>query len=183
MSAVISSPLFRAASIFAIAVVHLGPVRLARRLEVIDLGADARLARDRQHLVDRFEQPVALAAHVRDVHAAGCATRPSPARQLVGLREERRACRSAPSQAHRALLHRRAGRAPRIRSSSSARRRPVRRGRSRARAPSRRSTNDATLVEMPRVTRRVEVLAERRPRDVELDVALRARHLPASSRR
>ena len=50
--------------------VDLRPVALARDLEVIDLGVLMRRARDVEHFVDAFEQPVAFAAHVADVAAA-----------------------------------------------------------------------------------------------------------------
>jgi hypothetical protein len=71
MSTVNSTPLVRAASIFAIAASSLPPVGPSPRLEVIDLGANVGLLRNRDHFVDRFEQTVPLAAHVRNVHAAG----------------------------------------------------------------------------------------------------------------
>ena len=55
---------------FADDVVHLRPIFLAGRLEVIDLGVDAGLARDRDQLIDRLQQLIAFAAHMRDVHSA-----------------------------------------------------------------------------------------------------------------
>ena len=70
MSAVIFNPSLRAASIRAIDAIHLGPVGLACRFEVIDLRWNIGFAADPNQLVDRLEKAVAFAADVRDVLAA-----------------------------------------------------------------------------------------------------------------
>ena len=64
--------------------VHLGPVGGARRLEVVDLGRHAGLARDGDQLVHRLQEPVALAAQVRDVAAAVGRRRLAQLDQLLG---------------------------------------------------------------------------------------------------
>ena len=64
--------------------VHLRPVRLARRLQVVDLRGHAGLARDADQLVHRLQQPVALAAQVRDVLAAVGRGRLAQLDQLLG---------------------------------------------------------------------------------------------------
>ena len=51
---------------------------------MIDLRADTRAPRDRDELVDRLEQPLALAAHVRDVHAAVRRRRLAQRDELIG---------------------------------------------------------------------------------------------------
>jgi hypothetical protein len=48
-------------------VVHLVPVRAAGSLEVIDLDGNLRSPCNVDGLVDRLEQAIAFAAHVRDV--------------------------------------------------------------------------------------------------------------------
>jgi hypothetical protein len=47
----------------------LGPILPASGLEMINLGRQSGLTGDRDQLLDPFDQAVALAAHVRDVHA------------------------------------------------------------------------------------------------------------------
>ncbi len=49
---------------------HLRPVRLSRRFQVINLDRHAAAATYLDRLIDGFEQPVCLRAHVRDVDAA-----------------------------------------------------------------------------------------------------------------
>ena len=46
------------------------PVLLARKLEMVDLRRHARFACNRDQLIDSLQYRIALAAHVRDVHAA-----------------------------------------------------------------------------------------------------------------
>ena len=50
--------------------IHLGPVRPACRLEVVHLGGQSGAVGDREELVEGLEEPVPLAAKVRDVFAA-----------------------------------------------------------------------------------------------------------------
>ena len=85
--------------------VHLRPVGLAGRLEVIDLGRDARLAADANQLVDRFDQPVALAAHVRDVLAAVLRRDLAQLDQLLGRGVEGRRVDQRRADAERARFH------------------------------------------------------------------------------
>jgi hypothetical protein len=83
-------------------VVELVPVRAARDLEVVDLPADARAAHDREELVQRLEQRVALAPEVSDVHPGRLCERD----QLVRLRVERRCVDQRGSEADSAFAHR-----------------------------------------------------------------------------
>ncbi len=86
--------------------IELRPVRLAAGLQVIDLGADVRLAGDRQRFVDRLEQTVAFAAHVRDVHAARLRGDLGEFDEFVGLCEHTGDVDERSRQAHGALVHR-----------------------------------------------------------------------------
>ena len=149
---------------------QLGPVRLSARFQVVDLGADVRVARNRQRLVDRLEETVAFAAHVRDVHPAGLRRYLRQLDELVGFREQARHVDQRGGEAHRAFVHRLphvtahalelvGGRRAVVvadlvgsHSRSAHERRHVRRG--------------AQLNQV------IEILPQRGPGDVELDVAL-----------
>ena len=85
---------------------HLRPVALAGGLEVIDLRIDLRFARDADQLVQRFEEAIAFAAHVRDVAAAEFAGRLGELDQLVGLRVGRGRVDQRSADTERALAHR-----------------------------------------------------------------------------
>ena len=149
--------------------VHLGPIRLAGGLEVIDLRRDARLAADAHELADRFEQPVAFASHVRDVLPAVLRGFPAQRDELVGRRVERRRVDERGADAERALFHplphQRAHLVELLGS-----RLPVfeadhvlaYRGRAKERGDVRR---DAALLQLP------QVLRQRGPGDLVLDVA------------
>ncbi len=105
MSAVMRWPFFRAASTSVDHAVHLRPVRLAGRLQVINLGGQSGLAADADQLVDRFDEAIALAAHVRDVHALVVGRRLRDLDQLLGRRVEARRVDQRRRDAERAVLH------------------------------------------------------------------------------
>ena len=150
--------------------VHLRPVRLAGGLEVVDLGRDLRLAADADQLVDRFEQAVPLAAHVRDVLAAVLRRDLAQLDQLLGRWRRTPARRSAtsrcrarplPSPGGPARASRRAAAGVGFRSSS-----PITCSRIVV-AP----MNDATFVRDAAPLEVLQVLRQRRPGDLVLDVA------------
>ena len=68
--------------------IHLRPVGLARRLEVIDLGRKAGLPADANQFLDRFDQPIPFAAHVGDVNTVVLRSDLRDLDQLVGRRVE-----------------------------------------------------------------------------------------------
>ena len=72
---------------------------------MIDLGPDVRLARDRDQLVERFEQLPAFVADVGDVHPVVLGGNFRERDQLVGLRKEGRGINQRRSDTERALLH------------------------------------------------------------------------------
>ena len=84
---------------------HLRPVGLARRLEMIDLGARATLTGNGQELLDRLLEAHSFAAQMRDVHAPVGGGGLHERHQFRGLRVERRRVDEGGAHAQRALLH------------------------------------------------------------------------------
>src|SRR5690606_2452868 len=155
--------------------VEFRPVLHSRGLQVVDLGRDVRLAGDGDQLVDRLEQLVALAPDVRDVHATVLRGDARELDQLARLRVERRRVDQRGADAERTLLHglshQRAHALQLI-----GRGRPVLVAdlvdTHRRRADERRDVRrDPTLDQV------LEVLAQRGPWDVVLDVTLLLEHL------
>ena len=85
--------------------VHLRPVRLAGRFQVIDLRGQAGLTADPDQFVDRFEQAVALAAHVRDVLAAVLRRHLAQLDELLGAGVRGRRVDQRRSDPERARFH------------------------------------------------------------------------------
>ena len=73
---------------------------------MIDLGRCAGLLADRDQLVDRFEQLVALGAHVTDVHPTAFRRFGGDRGQLRRLRVGRGRVDQRRADAHRSVLHR-----------------------------------------------------------------------------
>ena len=86
-------------------IVDLAPVFLAGRFDVINLGRNVRFARDAHELVERFQQLISFAAHVRDVFALVFGRDFAQLDQLLGLRVERRRINERCADAERARLH------------------------------------------------------------------------------
>ena len=89
-SAVIGSPSARAFSTIAINSIQFLPILLPGRLQVVDLGTNARLAGDGQQLLHGFDELRAFAAQVGDVQAVIFGGRFRQRDQFVGLGEEAR---------------------------------------------------------------------------------------------
>ncbi len=85
---------------------HLAPVGLARRLEVVNLDRQMRLAPDTRRLVDPFQQRVALGAHVGDIEAAMLAHDTADLDQLLGRDVGIGRIDQRVGDAERAILHR-----------------------------------------------------------------------------
>ncbi len=159
--------------------VELPPVLGACLLQVVDLGRDVGLAGDRDQLVDRLEQVVPFAPQMRDVHSAVLAGFGGQRDQLLRVRVEARCVDEGRADAERPFPHRFGHQLPH----------PVELGRRRIavlvaelvnphgrRADERRDVRrDAPFLHV------LEVLAERRPLDLVLDVAL-LRPLPGLHR-
>ena len=105
MLAVIFSPALRAVFDLRQHRVHFSPVRLAGRLDVINLGRDSSLPADPQQLVDRFEQLVPFAPHVRDVFALIFRGDFAELDQLLGLGVKRRRINQRRADPERARFH------------------------------------------------------------------------------
>ncbi len=154
---------------------ELGPVRRASRLEVVDLGPQLRAPGDVDQLVDGLEQPIALAAHVADVHAAvgrgGLAQRD----QLVGPGVEGRGVDQRRAHAERAFLHRLPDERLHPREFLG-RRRPVV-VIELVHAHGGRADEGRDVQGHPALLEVREILAQRGPADVELEVALLFEHL------
>ncbi len=156
-------------------VVEERPVGLAGRLEVVDLGPDVGFASDVDELVDGLDQVGALAAEVRDVHPVVLGDDLGERDEFVGVGKAPRRIDERRGDAHRALLHGGADDGPHL-VELLRRRGPIvvaddvlawGRG-----ADERRDIRgDAALLEVP------QVLVQRGPLDVVLDVALAADHL------
>jgi hypothetical protein len=86
--------------------VELRPVVAAGGLQVRELHADPGVAREAQHLADRFRQPVPLAAHVRGVHPPAGRGRAGQRRDLLPFGVLARRVEQAGAQSPAALLQR-----------------------------------------------------------------------------
>ena len=148
---------------------------------MIGLCVHLRLARDADQLVERLEEAIALAAHVRDVAAAELAGGLAERDELVRLRVRRRRVDQRAADAERALAHGLAHHVLHLLQLFGRRRDIViadhvlaHRGGADERSDVRRNAL---------LDQEVEILAERLPRDVVADVALRLDHLLADTDR
>ncbi len=85
--------------------VHFFPVRLAGRLDVINLRRNASFLADPQQLVERLQQLVPFAPHVRNVFALILRGDLAELDQLLGLRVKRRRINQRRADPERARFH------------------------------------------------------------------------------
>ena len=143
-------------------------VGLSGGLQVVDLRTDVRLARNRDELVNGLEELVAFAPEVRDVAAVVFGRGLAEFDQFVGLGVERRRVDQRRTDAERALFHRLAHVAAHA-FEFVVRRRPV--IVAHLVDPQRGRTDERRHVAgNPLVLEELQVLAKRRPRDLEVVV-------------
>ena len=85
--------------------VHFRPVLLAGGFDVINLRRNVRFAADPQQFVERFEQLIPFAAHVRDVFALIFRGDLAQLDQLFGFRIKRRRINQRSADPERARFH------------------------------------------------------------------------------
>ena len=85
---------------------HLRPVALAGRLQVVGLDMRTGRAADGDGFLERLRKPVGLAAHVRDVAAAGFGGGPGQRDQFLAVGKKRRRIDQRSTDPERALRHR-----------------------------------------------------------------------------